>query len=55
MMRIVIPLGLCGMVPSSSAIVFRNIVGKANQGICVIKNWLLIGFKSDRLVGSPQL
>ena len=54
-MRIVIPLGLCGMVPSSSAIVFRNIVEKVNQGMCVIKNWRLIGFEPDPLVGSPQL
>ena len=28
--------GLCGMMPSSSLIVFRNMVGKVNEDMCVI-------------------
>ena len=27
-------LGLCGMVPSSSAIVLGNMVGKVNEDVC---------------------
>ena len=37
-MRIVISLGLCGMVPSSSAIVLGNMVEKVNEDMCVIEN-----------------
>ena len=49
-MRIVISLGICGMVPSSSAIVLGNMEGKVNEGMCVIENWLLIGFERWPLV-----
>ena len=28
--------GLCGMMPSSSIIVFRNMAGKVNEDMCVI-------------------
>ena len=55
MMRIVICLGLCGMVPSKSANVLGYIVGQVNEGMCVIENWLLIGFELGSLVGKPQL
>ena len=54
-MRIVICLGLCGMVPSKSANVLGYIVGQVNEGMCVIENWLLIGFELGSLVGKPQL
>ena len=53
MMRIVISLGLCGMVPSNFAVVLQNMVGKDSEGMCLIKNWLLIGFKLGSLVGNP--
>ena len=33
-MPIVISLGFCGMIPSSSAIVFGNMVAKANENVC---------------------
>ena len=55
MMRIVISLCLCGMVFSSSAIVLGNMTGKGKEGMCVIENWLLIGFKLGPLVGNVQL
>ena len=55
MMGIFISLGLCGMVPSSSAIVFGNLLGKVNEGMCVIENWLLIAFELGLPVGNPQL
>ena len=35
MMRIVISLSFCGIMPSSSAIVLRSMVGKVNEGVCV--------------------
>ena len=34
-MHIVISLGFCEMVPSSSAIVLGNIVGKVNEGMYI--------------------
>ena len=54
-MGIVMSLGLCGMVPSSSAIVLGNVLGKVNECMCVIENWLLIGFELGPLVGNLQL
>ena len=54
-MRIVMSPGLRGMVPNTSAIVFGNMVGKVNEGMCLIENWLLIGFELGPLVGNPQL
>ena len=56
LIRIVISLGLYGMVPNSSTIVLRNmLLEKVNEGMCVIENWLLIGFELWPLVGNPQL
>ena len=55
MMRIVISLGLCGLMFSSSAIVFGNMTGKVNGVMRVTKNWLLIGFELGPLVGNVQL
>ena len=55
MMRTVISLGLCGMVPSKCEIVLGYIVGQVNEGMCVIENLLLIGFELGSLVGNPQL
>ena len=40
---------------SSPAIVLGNMVGKVNEGMCVIENRLLIGFEHGTLVGKPQL
>ena len=54
-MQIVTSLGLCGMVPNSSAIFLGNLLGKVNEGMCVIENWLLIGFELWPPVGNPQL
>ena len=34
-MRIVISLGFCGTMSSSSGIVLGNMVGAANEGMCV--------------------
>ena len=34
-MRIIIYLGFCGMMPSSSAIALGNIAGQVNEGMCV--------------------
>ena len=34
-MLIVISLELCGTIPSSSAIVLGNMVGRMNEGMCV--------------------
>lgn len=33
-MPIVISLGFGGMIPSSSAIIFGNMVAKANENVC---------------------
>ena len=35
-MQIIISLGLCGMMPSRSTIVLRNMVGKANEYVFVV-------------------
>ena len=35
MMRIFISVGLCGMMPSSSAIVIGNVAEKVNEDMCV--------------------
>ena len=35
MMRIVISLALCGMIPSRSAVVLGKMVGRVNEGMCV--------------------
>ena len=43
------------MVPSSSAIVLRNMIRKVNEDMCAIENWLLIGFELGLLVGKLQL
>ena len=43
------------MVPSSSAIVLRNMMRKVNEDMCAIKNWLIIGFELVLLVGKLQL
>lgn len=34
-MHIVISLDFCGLMPSSFPIVFGNMVGKVNDGMCV--------------------
>ena len=54
-MQIVISLGLCRMVLSGSAIVLGNTLGKVNESMCVIKNWLLIGVELGPLVGNPHV
>ena len=43
------------MVPSSSAIVLRNMIRKVNEDMCAIENWLLIGFELGLLFGKLQL
>ena len=48
-------LGLCGMVPRSSAIVLGYMAGKVDQDMCIIENWLLIGFGLRPLVENPHL
>ena len=56
-MRIVTFLGFCGMMPSSSATVLGNMVGKVSQGMCVCCGgcWSVGGVSVSDMRGQSDL